>query len=188
MEAYGMGKDIERDTFDEREYARFAQRLEQNLSALQDLLDRPGFGVGPTTVGAELELFLVDDAGRPMPQRVDPGVAPQILSRMGCSTASDGKQFEYIILGFPGKEVDGTVVTFEFDQLDELAPFAKVAGEVGGLLSADDIEYVESVLEPNSSAGLLVWEEMWATPLVEALREAAFSYKAHAFPPNPPSC
>jgi hypothetical protein len=63
-----MGKDIERDTFDEGEYARFAQRLEQCLSVLQELLDRPGFGVGPATIGAELELFLVDDAGRPLPR------------------------------------------------------------------------------------------------------------------------
>jgi len=62
-----MGKDIERDTFEEREYTRFAQRLEENLSALQDLLDQPGFGVGPATMGAELELCLVDDAGRPFP-------------------------------------------------------------------------------------------------------------------------
>jgi hypothetical protein len=75
-------------------------------------------------------------------------------------------------LVFIGKEVDGTVVTFEFDQLDELAPFAAVDGEVGGLVSAEDIEYVGSVLEPNSSAAVLVWEDMWATPLVEALREA----------------
>ena len=63
-----MGKDVERDTFDELEYARFAQRLEQCLSALEELLDRPGFGVGPATIGAELELFLVDHAGRPLPR------------------------------------------------------------------------------------------------------------------------
>ena len=63
-----MGKDVERDTFDELEYSRFAQRLEQCLSALEKLLDRPGFGVGPATIGAELELFLVDHAGRPLPR------------------------------------------------------------------------------------------------------------------------
>jgi hypothetical protein len=61
-----MGKDIERDTFDEGEYVRYAQRLEQCLSVLQELLARPGFGVGPATMGAELELFLVDGAARPM--------------------------------------------------------------------------------------------------------------------------
>ena len=36
-------------------------------SALERLLERPGFGTGPATVGAELELFLVDGQGRALP-------------------------------------------------------------------------------------------------------------------------
>src|SRR5215470_19178552 len=31
------------------------------------MLNRPGFGVGPATIGAELELVLIDRAGRPLP-------------------------------------------------------------------------------------------------------------------------
>ena len=49
------------------DYSRFAERLEECLSALGQLLERPGFGAGPATVGAELELFLVDGAARPLP-------------------------------------------------------------------------------------------------------------------------
>ncbi|HZD69418.1 MAG TPA: glutamate--cysteine ligase [Actinomycetes bacterium] len=60
-----MGKGIDRETFDQLDYVRFQQRLEQCLSTLGRLLERPGFGVGPATLGAELELFLVDDAARP---------------------------------------------------------------------------------------------------------------------------
>ncbi len=62
-----MGTDIDREEFDERDYPRFAERLTDCLSALGRLLDRPGFGVGPATIGAELELVLVDGAGRPLP-------------------------------------------------------------------------------------------------------------------------
>ena len=62
-----MGTGIDKENFDERDYARFAERLEECLSALGHLLERPGFGVGPATVGAELELFLVDAAARPLP-------------------------------------------------------------------------------------------------------------------------
>jgi hypothetical protein len=108
---------------------------------------------------------------------------------------------EYIIVGFPGnrftgeiapelaklvdqgtirildlifisKADDGTVATFEFDQLDELAPFAAVDAEVGGLISSEDIEHAATLLEPNSSEALLIWEDVWATPLVEAMRRA----------------
>ena len=62
-----MGTDIDQEEFGERDYSRFAERLEECLSALGRLLERPGFGAGPATVGAELEVFLVDGAARPLP-------------------------------------------------------------------------------------------------------------------------
>jgi hypothetical protein len=63
-----MGLTIERERFEPVDYVRFEERLEQCLVALRQLLDRPGFGTGPTTVGAELELCLVDDQGRALPR------------------------------------------------------------------------------------------------------------------------
>jgi hypothetical protein len=65
-EVLAMGTDIDQEEFDERDYPRFRERLEECLSALARELERPGFGVGPPTIGAELELFLVDHAGRPL--------------------------------------------------------------------------------------------------------------------------
>jgi hypothetical protein len=62
-----MGKGIDHIEFDERDYPRFQERLEECLSALARLLERPGFGAGPATIGAELEVFLVDGAARPLP-------------------------------------------------------------------------------------------------------------------------
>jgi gamma-glutamyl:cysteine ligase YbdK (ATP-grasp superfamily) len=63
-----MGRSIDQEEFDERDYARFRDRLEESLITLGRLLERPGFGVGPTTIGAELELVLVDQLGRPLPR------------------------------------------------------------------------------------------------------------------------
>ncbi len=62
-----MGTEIDQEEFDQRDYQRFAERLEECLATLGQLLERPGFGVGPATVGAELELFLINDAARPLP-------------------------------------------------------------------------------------------------------------------------
>jgi gamma-glutamyl:cysteine ligase YbdK (ATP-grasp superfamily) len=62
-----MGTGIDKEEFDERDYPRFRARLEECLSALGQLLERPGFGAGPATIGAELELFLIDGAARPLP-------------------------------------------------------------------------------------------------------------------------
>jgi gamma-glutamyl:cysteine ligase YbdK (ATP-grasp superfamily) len=61
-----MGTEITMDEFDERDYARFRERLEQNLSELGRLLERPGFGTGPVSIGAELELNLVDGTAQPL--------------------------------------------------------------------------------------------------------------------------
>src|SRR5215218_10549362 len=63
-----MGLSIDRERFDPADYRRFERRLDECLLALGRLLGRPGFGVGPTTVGAELELFLVDGQGRALPR------------------------------------------------------------------------------------------------------------------------
>jgi hypothetical protein len=62
-----MGTDIDHEEFNDSDYSRFAERLGECLSALGLLLQRPGFGAGPATIGAELELFLVDAAARPLP-------------------------------------------------------------------------------------------------------------------------
>ena len=63
-----MGLAIEREQFNQADYLGFQRRLEECLLALARLLRRPSFGTGPSTVGAELELFLVDDQGRALPR------------------------------------------------------------------------------------------------------------------------
>jgi hypothetical protein len=66
-----MGVEIDRDEFTEAEFERFAERLQACLVGLRELLARPGFGKGPATLGAELELCLVDAAARPLLANLD---------------------------------------------------------------------------------------------------------------------
>jgi len=77
-----------------------------------------------------------------------------------------------IDLVFVAKDADGELTAYECDSLDEFAPFADIDGEVGGLISLDDIEYVGESLEQESSVALIVWEDLWAAPLLEALQHA----------------
>lgn len=80
-----MGVEILRADFDDRDHARFAERLRASLAALQQVLARPRFGAGPITIGAELELALIDAAARPalvntdvLRETTDPRLAPEI--------------------------------------------------------------------------------------------------------------
>lgn len=75
---------------------------------------------------------------------------------------------------FVVKDEDGSVAAFE---LFELAPDVQEALdslgiEVSGLFNEDDIEDAAEALEPNSSACLLVWENVWARKVATAMRDA----------------
>ncbi|MFI9555697.1 glutamate--cysteine ligase [Nonomuraea endophytica] len=81
-----MGRDLDKERFSEAEYARFGERLEEQLGTLRALLDRPGFGQGPTTLGAELELFLIDEKGLPLPRNQEVRAAlddPRVVLELG---------------------------------------------------------------------------------------------------------
>jgi hypothetical protein len=84
----------------------------------------------------------------------------------------DGGTVRIIDLLFIGTDSEGNIRAFEFDQLDELAPFAALQGEAGGLLNEEDVAYAAAGLEPNSSAALIVWEDTWAAELAEAVCNA----------------
>ena len=62
-----MGVDVEKVRFSAAEAAAFAAKLRVDVEALARLLARPGFGAGAPSIGAELEMFLVDARGRPLP-------------------------------------------------------------------------------------------------------------------------
>jgi hypothetical protein len=77
-----------------------------------------------------------------------------------------------IDLTFISKDAAGGVEVIEHDVVEELAAFAGLDAEVGGILTDEDIVYAAQSLEPNSSAALLIWEDTWAAPFVAAVRNA----------------
>jgi hypothetical protein len=68
------------------------------------------------------------------------------------------------------KDADGNVSAFEIDQVDALKPFLDIKGEAGGLLTQEDVEHAAEALEPNTSAALLIWEDLWAADFAAAVR------------------
>ena len=77
-------------------------------------------------------------------------------------------------LSFVRKETDGSVTGLEIADIDgdgelDLTVFE---GASSGLLGDDDIQDASTVLEPGSSAGIIVYENLWAAPLASALRRS----------------
>lgn len=62
-----MGQDIQQTRFSEADYRSFRQQLNLELDAFKTLLGQPGFGQGPASFGAELELYIIDEEARPYP-------------------------------------------------------------------------------------------------------------------------
>ncbi len=66
-----MGLTITQETFEAEQYARFSERLRQSLAVLGALLETTGFGEQPPSLGAELELSIVDSTGKALPLNRD---------------------------------------------------------------------------------------------------------------------
>lgn len=75
-------------------------------------------------------------------------------------------------LVFLSKGPDDSVVIFEVDEHEQLAMFAALDGEVGGLIGPDDIEHAVESIAGGSSVLLIVWENLWAGPFVDAIERA----------------
>ncbi|MEU1279762.1 DUF6325 family protein [Streptomyces sp. NPDC005805] len=75
-------------------------------------------------------------------------------------------------LMFVRKDDDGTVRGVEIADLtgDGGLDLAVFEGASSGLLGQDDLDEAATVLEPGSSAGVLVYENLWAAPFAAALR------------------
>jgi hypothetical protein len=88
---------------------------------------------------------------------------------------------------FVRKDEDGSVVGMEIADFDgdgalDLAVFE---GASSGLLGEDDIEEAGKALEPGNSAGILVYENVWAAPFAAALRRGGAQMVASGRIPVP---
>jgi hypothetical protein len=86
----------------------------------------------------------------------------------------DAGTIRIIDLAFVGKNADGDAVAFELTELDPdvREGLENMGVEVGGLLNEEDLMSTAEELPPNTSAALLVWENVWAREVKQAIMNA----------------
>ena len=113
-------------------------------------------GIGP------VEYMVVAFPGNKFNGEVLPAIAEQV----------EKGTIRIIDLAFVSKDADGNVTALEVSDLDSeigQALHALLGDEKGGLLNDEDIMAVAEEMEPNFSAGLLVWEDVWATKIKNSI-------------------
>jgi len=70
------------------------------------------------------------------------------------------------------KAADGSVEAMELSDFDDLGPLQQIETELAELLAADDVVNLAAAMDPGSTAGVLIWENLWAAPFASAARRS----------------
>jgi Family of unknown function (DUF6325) len=70
------------------------------------------------------------------------------------------------------KSEDGEIDASELSDVGELGELQALEAELAELLAEDDIVNLAAAMEPGSTAGVLIWENLWAAPFASAARRS----------------
>lgn len=70
------------------------------------------------------------------------------------------------------KNDDGSVDAMELSDVHDLGPLAELEAQLAELLAEDDVVNLAAAMDPGSTAGVLVYENLWAAPFAAAVRHA----------------
>lgn len=84
----------------------------------------------------------------------------------------DGGIVRIIDAAFVLKDSDGSVVWAEVADTGAASDFSGLDADRTELMSEDDLQAIADALDPDTSAAVLVWENVWARRAVEAFRNA----------------
>jgi hypothetical protein len=84
----------------------------------------------------------------------------------------DSKTIRVIDVLILTKDADGSVEATELSDVDELGELETIEAELAELLAADDVAQLAVAMDPGSTAGVLIWENLWAAPFASAARRS----------------
>jgi Family of unknown function (DUF6325) len=70
------------------------------------------------------------------------------------------------------KNEDGTIDAMELSDIEELGDLQALEAQLADLLAEEDVEHLAASMDPGSTAGVLIWENLWAAPFGAAARRS----------------
>ena len=70
------------------------------------------------------------------------------------------------------KSEDGTVEAMELSEIEELGPLREIEAQLAEFLAEDDVADLAAAMDPGTTAGVLIWENLWAAPFASAARRS----------------
>jgi hypothetical protein len=102
----------------------------------------------------------------------DQQLTPALVSEL--DAIQESGQVFVVDLIFVTKAADGAVTMREMNELIEQAPgkYGSLAGNLKGLLTAQDVEQLAGQVPPGTSAFVILFEHAWVIGLADAVRQA----------------
>src|SRR3954453_8489679 len=70
------------------------------------------------------------------------------------------------------KNDDGSVDAMELEDIEELGELRTLEAELAELLAEEDVANLAAAMAPGSTAGVIVYENLWAAPFASAARRS----------------
>ncbi len=83
------------------------------------------------------------------------------------------------------KNEDGSVDATELSDIEELGELQAIEAELAELLAADDVDHLAAAMDPGSTAGVLIYENLWAAPFASAARRCGRPTDRQRTDPDP---
>jgi hypothetical protein len=70
------------------------------------------------------------------------------------------------------KDADGSIEAVELEDIEDLGELRTLEAELAELLAEEDVANLAAAMDPGSTAGVIVYENVWAAPFASAARRA----------------
>jgi len=70
------------------------------------------------------------------------------------------------------KNEDGSIDAMELEDIEDLGELRTLEADLAELLAEDDVVQLAAAMDPGSTAGVVVYENLWAAPFASAARRS----------------